>query len=1008
MPDGEGGKTKSTTTLLTSSRNVSTSSERQTGAMAVTPSKMTKPRASSRLGGATTLLLVSILFHIVYLGSIFDIYFKSPVTKGIVERYTVQDAQGRPWPLAKRVVLIVGDGLRADKLFQTYDNPPFSNSESLPHPLIDKGHALVNSSDMTTKTTPAPFLRQLIQTGQARWGISHTRVPTESRPGHVALIGGMYEDVSAVTRGWTTNPVAFDSVFNQSSVTFSFGSPDILPMFKQGASDPARVQTWSYGEEFEDFSSDAVHLDLWCLDKLRMLLNDPSQLGVTNQFELKQQGVVFFLHLLGLDTTGHAYRPHGPEYHRNIRAVDQIVQQTTKLMKQFYNDDETAFVFTADHGMSSKGNHGDGEPDNTRTPMVAWGKGIGGDNVAANHDDYSKGWNLKGKRMDVEQADVAVLMSVLAGVSIPANSAGRIPLSYLDASPEFKARAAFANAQQILAEYQVKSDLKQARAISFRPFPELSGTTSVEQYKHRILELIQEGNFDLAQEISMELVSISLRGLRYFQTYDWFLLRSIVTIGYAGFVAYSTKFIIQRHVLKTVTTDSSPSKLVPVIALATFVALASRFYIEHAPPSYYLYTLFPCLFWSQVLKDTTSFQQLRRSRQFSMNGFLIGLPVASTVLQTMVAGYSSRQLFSILLFGMGILWPYVGLSYTFKRRNRAIVVMWMTSCLLLAIFPMLPVEKGESIPIILAGGASFLVLGQSSLKWLHLMNQNCRQKSTTLKRAMDHLNLELLLTGLCMAITAGSAHSLQQKKGLPIVNQVAGWAILVTSIVTPIVHGRPRHQPYMERLAVILFSFGPAFVILSLSYEALFLTTLCTTLMIWLELECALDQSRRPTTSQPQQRQSSIVPEYNNITFEHVRIALFFLAFLHISFFGVGNVASISSFYLEPVYRLIPIFAPFPMAGLLLFKLLTPFVILSSITTLLNRRLNLPPFALFVMSSTLSEYLTVNFFFLVTDKGSWLEIGSSITNFAICSLLGIFNTILYLGGEFVLGHTTMG
>ncbi len=67
----------------------------------------------ARFGGAWRLLVLSLVFHSVYLSSIFDIYFKSPVTKGVSHRFGVTrdgavgvDKVGHG--LAKRVVLIVG------------------------------------------------------------------------------------------------------------------------------------------------------------------------------------------------------------------------------------------------------------------------------------------------------------------------------------------------------------------------------------------------------------------------------------------------------------------------------------------------------------------------------------------------------------------------------------------------------------------------------------------------------------------------------------------------------------------------------------------------------------------------------------------------------------------------------------------------------------------------------------------------------------------------------------
>lgn len=434
--------------------------------------------------------------------------------------------------------------------------------------------------------------------------MSHTRVPTESRPGHVALIAGLYEDVSAVTTGWKLNPVNFDSVFNRSRHTWSWGSPDILPMFELGAV-PGRVDSIMYSAEEEDFSKNAEHLDVWVFDRVKALFADAAK-NATLDAALRQDKVVFFLHLLGLDTNGHAFRPYSVEYLHNIKVVDDGVREISKLVEDFYNDGKTAFVFTADHGMSDWGSHGDGHPDNTRTPLIAWGSGVAKPvkekgSISPGHDESSADWGLDHiHRHDVAQADVAALMAYLAGLAFPVNSVGELPLSYLSADLAAKSEAFLANARGILDMYRVKEEQKKATELRFRPFKAMAGRENSPEHRFSVIRaLIDLERYDEAIKETAALVKLGLDGLRYLQTYDWLFLRTLITIGYLGWIAFALTTVIDLHILHS-KTETSRTLAGTIFFSSILVTLYGSFIISKSPLTYYAYAIFPVGFWEEV------------------------------------------------------------------------------------------------------------------------------------------------------------------------------------------------------------------------------------------------------------------------------------------------------------------------------------------------------------------------------------------------------------------------
>jgi phosphatidylinositol glycan class N len=382
-------------------------------------------------------------------------------------------------------------------------------------------------------------------------------------------------------------------------------------MFSTGAV-PGRVDANCYEAEFEDSSKDAWVLDEWVFERVKKLFAD-ARTNATLDAQLRQEKNVFFLHLLGLDTTGHAHRPYSWQYLHNIQIVDRGVQEITNLIEEFYDDDKTAFVFTADHGMSDWGSHGDGHPDNTRTPLIAWGAGVATPNkttagMAPGHEDrFSADWNLDSiERHDVDQADVAALMAYLVGLDFPTNNVGVLPLSYIDAQPKDKAQALLANAEEILEMYHVKEELKKSTELRYKPFPGLGDEAhSVEHRVAQIQKAIDGDNAAEAIRQTYDLIDLGVEGLRYLQTYDWLFLRTLITIGYVGWIVFAITTVIDLHVL----TEEIPAQRTTqsIIGFSSIlVVLYAVLLKQQSPVVYYLYAFFPVLFWEEIFARRSS------------------------------------------------------------------------------------------------------------------------------------------------------------------------------------------------------------------------------------------------------------------------------------------------------------------------------------------------------------------------------------------------------------------
>lgn len=869
-----------------------------------------------------------IAVHLVLTYSVIDIHFQTPIIAGIPP---VPVTSLHLSPPAKRLLLFVADGLRADKFFQ-----------------------IKQSGEPR-----APFLYSQANHG-GRYGIAHTRPPTESRPGHVAMAAGFYEDPSALLSGWKVNPVKFDSVFNRSRTAWGLGAPDVVPLFEGHGS----YEFEAYSHEMVDFSAeDLGDLDVWVFDKVGKWLDGVME---SPDHPFRQGPSILFLHLLGLDSNGHAHGgPWSWQYLENIELVDREIEKLVGRIESLFPDKSTAYIFTADHGMTDQASHGDGAPENTETPLVLWGSGIR--RVEKEHEYLKKesladDWGYSGpERSDIQQAEIAPLIAALIGVSMPVNCLFSVPIDLVGGGDEYRAHAACSSASQLTRAYYHKAAAlkeKRLRFVHYHPFVEMD-----KWMKQKLHGAFSHGHFGESMQSCQLLAETAMRGLDYLQRYDWLLLSTVVTLGFISWMGFLLSSLIVPHP----NLDAMiPWRLFSGLVLS--FCWSTLFWIR-VPATYFAYFSLPCILIPESLGRLTYARQ--RSAQFisTQHEWRGAVSLGSTLLCLVVLSYGfvHRALLFLVMIALGI--------HTIYSQKRS-ACLRSFSFLVTGLFALIPVGSKPTSPhlVALSGILGFLmfrwgVKHMRQCNWVMTMQQVFIMGTIFLVGMPTHKSTE---PGLRHHLVFGFTKM-----------QCLFWIIFAGGILAP----RFSQSQAGDRIQCVFLSILTSFMIVSLSWEPIFLCSLSWSLWSWysnIDSRC------------PKNRPHSL-----SFLVEDVVDALYFIVLVNLGFFGQGNSASVASFDIESVYRLTHVFNPFIMGSILVVKNIMPLIVVMCVYIAVLRKKRVSMLRGYTLVVLLSDVMSLRFFYQVKGTGSWLEIGTSlgfygIMNAQVIVVLALFGLSRFL------------
>ena len=384
----------------------------------------------------------------------------------------------------------------------------------------------------------------------------------------------------------------------------------------------------------------------------------------------------------------------------DLSSIDTAMQNISSFFDSYYKDRKTTFVFTA-----SVLSNDTIESLPLMLPFIAWGAGIKNprskhSSLLTVHDEWSELWGLEHfERVDLDQTDIAPLLSVLIGTQIPLHSLGVLPVHYIHYNKEFFAEASYSNALQLLELVAAKEKSLQSQSLPFlfRPYQKLTREIKHER-KTMIYNYIRQRKLQEALDLSMELASLAKEAIQYYDVYHQLSVRLIIALLLFGWISYLITILTrQDHEMEPA--DSRKRGLYYFTIFSSIVGFGFLLWYQGMPPHFMLYFCVALLLWSGAINNWKYVSHLIKESsnnpaQFYTSNFIVFASIAG--IELIVFSFNGKPyLLSLLWMGLS-LWPLLTKQ---GKENLHSSLYWSISCIMMTAY--LSILSKSSMPSLL-------------------------------------------------------------------------------------------------------------------------------------------------------------------------------------------------------------------------------------------------------------------------------------------------------------------